>query len=267
MLLNEDFFTDNIDLDYKEPETQENNCVFELQNGRPLKKILSDYNAWISLPVIIPDDCVDREKYVSNICKKLHYALECVTYDVSLSRFIVGSRRRDVEMDSVERGYDNYTLYIMNQTIDDMGLNKNTVFIHIGIKYNGGLDFIKAFNAVNQIQNILFSIGFRVFKILYNVVLDITTYESMNYIMIDNMHYGATFKKYLQEAIKEICNRKVKRFNKMGILYNMLAAVCGVQNMSGMSASGYGDEQFKLYNLFVEHLKKNKGLYAHKNRI
>lgn len=30
MLLNEDFFTNNIDLDYKEPETQENDCVFEL---------------------------------------------------------------------------------------------------------------------------------------------------------------------------------------------------------------------------------------------
>ena len=107
---------------------------------------------------------------VREYTKKLTDTFERLSYGIQMSKVVVGSGLNDGEFEHENTGFSTYKDYLLNQTDDDNGIQKETK-LFFGISLNQGtLNLQKAFIALSKISNIIFrTTKVNEFMILYKM--------------------------------------------------------------------------------------------------
>ena len=174
MRINEDFIEqeDIID-DITDTDIIDENPYYIMQDRRPVKELLKDWDCIFFIEIgdywtKVPDYVKRVEEMVNIYTRQLTDMIGRLPYGVEMSKFVVGSGLNDGEFEHEDTEFSTYKEYLLNQTDDDNGIQKETK-LFLGISLNQKtLNIQKAFVALSKISNIIFRITkAKEFTILY----------------------------------------------------------------------------------------------------
>lgn len=176
MRINEDFIDQDDNLEQMtNRDVSIENPAFIMQDRRPVVELLHEWDSILYLEIgdywnNEPDYLKHVEQMVVKYTSKLRDVLERLPYRVEMSQFVVGSGMNDGEWEHDDtNGFSLYKTYLLNQTKDDRGIQKETK-LFLGIRLpQKEINLQKTFVALSQISKIIFKITkVTCFMILYN---------------------------------------------------------------------------------------------------
>ena len=261
MRINEDFIDQDDNLEQMtNQDVSIENPEFIMQDRRPVVELLREWDSILYLEIgdywnNQPDYPKHVEQMVVKYTRKLRDVLERLPYRVEMSQFVVGSGMNDGEWEHDDtNGFSQYKTYLLNQTEDDRGIQKETK-LFLGIRLpQREINLQKTFVALSQISKIIFKItNVPGFIILYN--------ESHLKIWNDFHIYsgrtvGNEMKKRLEKDIEDASVDEEPNYYGIDVWMDMLCIL-----------SGHSCKEIKImdYQFTVEQIRKFREMLRTKN--